>query len=75
MQIIKLKSHIGADGILKLEAPVEERDTDMEITLLLTPVGPPNSSGGKIDISWPPGFFEKTYGCMKDELLTRMPDG
>jgi hypothetical protein len=75
MQSIKLKSHIGADGILKLEEPVEERDTDMEITLLLTPVGQPLSSEGSIDLSWPPGFFEKTYGCMKDEPLTRMPDG
>lgn len=27
------------------------------------------------ELGWPPGFFERTAGCLKDEPLIRYPQG
>ena len=27
------------------------------------------------DLGWPPGFFERTFGCWRDEPLVREPQG
>jgi hypothetical protein len=38
MPSIKLRSRIGADGILHLEVPVGLTDAELEITLTIQPV-------------------------------------
>jgi hypothetical protein len=36
MQTIKLKTHIGSDGLLKLEVPVEAADVDADVVIIYT---------------------------------------
>ena len=38
MQSVKLRSHVGKDGILKLEIPLNLVDTDLEIMVVFQPV-------------------------------------
>jgi hypothetical protein len=74
MQSIKLQSHVGPDGVLKLEIPLDLRDTDLEVLvvvqpLVLTPVA------ASEDLGWPPSFFEETAGAWAGELLVRDEQG
>src|SRR6266851_3062422 len=39
MDAIKLRSHVGADGILKLEVPVGVTNTDLDVVVNVEPVG------------------------------------
>lgn len=67
MQTIKLHSHVGEDGILHLDVPVGIADTDLEITITVqTAIAKTETKQGK---GWPPGFFEETFGSLKDEGL------
>ena len=38
MQSIQLKTHVGPDGILQLNVPVEFKDTDLEVMLVFQPI-------------------------------------
>jgi L-asparaginase/Glu-tRNA(Gln) amidotransferase subunit D len=37
MQQVKLRSHVGEDGILHLDIPVEVKETDLEVTVTVKP--------------------------------------
>jgi L-asparaginase/Glu-tRNA(Gln) amidotransferase subunit D len=37
MQQVKLHSHVGEDGILHLDIPVEVKETDLEVTVTVKP--------------------------------------
>lgn len=77
MTSIKLHSHIGPDGMLKLEVPVGMAETDVEIVVIFQPVKPasPTAKQAPEELGWPPGFFEQTYGALKDEPMVREPQG
>jgi hypothetical protein len=64
MQTIKLETHIGADGILKLELPLEISDADLEVLVVVQ---------RKEKRSWPPGYFERTAGSLADDPIERPP--
>lgn len=74
MQTIKLRSHVGEDGILHLDVPIGILDTDLEITVTVQPV-----TAEQIDTSqgkgWPPGFFEETFGSFKDDPIVIDSEG
>lgn len=70
METIKLKTHVGSDGILRLELPVNERDLDFEVVLVMQPLKEPTD-----ELGWPVGFFEATYGSFADDPLEREPQG
>ena len=36
MQTIKLRTHIGSDGLLKLEVPVEMANVDADVVIIYT---------------------------------------
>ncbi len=36
MQTIKLTTHIGSDGVMKLEVPVEAVDVDADVVIIYT---------------------------------------
>lgn len=74
MQNITLRSHVGKDGILHLDIPVGLTDAELEVTVSVQPVSPSevDSPQGK---GWPPGFFEETFGSLRDEPLEREPQG
>ena len=64
MQTIKLETHIGQDGILKLELPLEMSNTDLEVLLVVQ---------RKEKRRWPPGYFERTTGSLADDPIERPP--
>ncbi|MDZ8053528.1 MAG: hypothetical protein RMX68_022240 [Aulosira sp. ZfuVER01] len=69
MKQITLNSHIGQDGILHLDIPVDVTNVDLTITVILQPITdsqPENKPKGK---GWPANFFEETSGCLKDSPL------
>ncbi len=69
MQSITLHSHVGEDGILHLDIPVGLTDAELEVTVTVQTVKTPEGTG------WPPGFFEETFGSLRDEPLEREPQG
>ncbi|MEO0456148.1 MAG: hypothetical protein AAF152_06130 [Cyanobacteria bacterium P01_A01_bin.114] len=72
MQTIRLQSHVGDDGVLRLQIPIELQDQDLEILLVYQPI----AIKSKVSSSaWPSGFFEETAGCLQDDPLVRPPQG
>lgn len=59
MQSLILHTRIGKDGVLKIETPIGLKDTGLDVVLVLNPTG-------KEVKSWPPGFFERTFGSIPD---------
>ncbi|NJN86033.1 MAG: hypothetical protein HC881_06590 [Leptolyngbyaceae cyanobacterium SL_7_1] len=63
MHSIKLKSHIGSDGLLQVHLP-EIRDTDIEV-IIVYQTSPPKD-GKAVDLS-------QFYGCIQDDSFFRHP--
>lgn len=70
-QTITIRSHVGSDGILHLEVPVEPRDSELEVTLTVQPVQAEAGENTSEALGWSPGFFEETFGAWEGESLTR----
>lgn len=68
MDSIKIRSHVGKDGILHLDIPVEMPDTEIEITVTIQRVTPQERG-------WMPGFFEEVIGGWVGEPLERAEQG
>ncbi len=66
MQTIKLETHVGQDGILKLELPLEMSNTDLEVLLVVQ---------RKEKRRWPPGYFERTAGSLAEDPIERPAQG
>lgn len=66
MQTIRLNAHVGKDGMLKLELPLELSDTDLEVLVVVQP---------RIQQGWPPNYFEETAGSLADDPLERPAQG
>lgn len=71
MTHIQLISKVGTDGFLRVPLPHEMKDQELEILLVIQPIQPQV----KRQTGWPPGFFEKTYGCLADDPIERAPQG
>ena len=62
METIRVFSRSNSDGIIHLDVPVGLKDTELEVTLTISP-----ARQGK---GYPPGFFEQTYGsCIDDPIV------
>ncbi|MBD2248412.1 hypothetical protein [Nostoc sp. FACHB-888] len=68
MDSIKIRSHVGKDGILHLDIPVEMPDTEIEVTVTIQRVTPQQRG-------WMPGFFEEVIGGWVGEPLERAEQG
>ncbi|MEG4940322.1 hypothetical protein [Microcoleus sp. F4-D5] len=75
MQSIKVRSRVGSDGMLHLQIPSGIKDTDLEVIVIFQPIAPATEAKTPEDLGWPPGFFEKTFGCFQDEPLVREEQG
>lgn len=75
MSSIKLRSHVGEDGILHLDVSVGITDTELEVIVTVQPVTPAAEVDTPQGKGWPPGFFEDTFGCFKDDPLVWKADG
>jgi hypothetical protein len=63
MHSIKLKSHIGSDGLLQVHLP-EIRDTDIEVIIVYQTSLPKEVKA--VDLS-------QFYGCIQDDSFFRHP--
>ncbi|ULB45164.1 hypothetical protein H4N54_22595, partial [Limnospira fusiformis KN01] len=66
MQNIRLATHIGEDGILKVQMPSEVKNTELEVLVLFQATTPPRQEKATKHPKWPSDFFEKTWGSCAD---------
>lgn len=66
MKTISMKKHIGKDGILNISIPTSEKETDVEVVLIIEAKNKSEEWGD---------FFEETYGAFKDNRLVRPDQG
>jgi hypothetical protein len=67
MEKIKVRSRSNEEGILHLDVPVGIKNTELEITLTISP-----ARQGK---GYPPDFFEQTYGSCQDDPIALDDEG
>ena len=67
METIRVRSRSNGDGIIHLDVPVGMKDTELEVTLTISP-----ARQGK---GYPPGFFEQTYGSCSDDPIVIDDEG
>jgi len=70
MESLTLHTHVGKDGILKLETPVGVTNTDIEVTLIVNPVGEKRPLN-----DWTADFFAKIIGGWQGVPFVREPQG
>lgn len=75
MVSISVKTRVRPDGALRLEVPTGLPETDVEVLVMVQPVGAGKGPSPEATPSWPEGFFEETSGCLSDDPLTRHPQG
>lgn len=66
MNSLKLRSHVGADGVLNLSVPVGVTDAEVEVIVVFQMVEQVQTSKTAEELGWPPGFFERTAGSIPD---------
>lgn len=72
MTTIQLHSHVGPDGVLKIEVPLGMKDADLDVVLIVNQLHEKEKpDSGK----WPPGFFPETFGSFCSDPLIRDPQG
>lgn len=74
MQKITLRAHVGSDGVLHLNLPVGVSDAELEVTVTVQPIMPPDGKTPE-ELGWSPGFFERTFGAWQGESLGRESQG
>ena len=71
MQSIKLKSHVGEDGVLQLQLPVGVKNTDLEIIVVFQAVkvdSKPSEAKTPEELGYSREFLEKVIGGWEGEL-------
>jgi hypothetical protein len=72
MESIKLKSHVGDDGILQIQIPVGLKNEDLEVMVIFQPLKSPDSNSETLESKgWQPGFFEEVIGSWEGDPLER----
>lgn len=74
-QNISIRSHVGSDGILHLEIPVEMKDTDIVVTMKVRSLAVSSEVTPLEKLGWSPGFFEETFGTWEGQPLIRASQG
>jgi hypothetical protein len=68
METIKLRTHIGSDGLLKLEMPVGVENVDAEVVIIYN-VQPKSDE----EEDWI-AFVNRNYGVLADDPIERPPE-
>jgi hypothetical protein len=68
METIKLKTHIGNDGVLTLQLPPDMANRELEVLIVMQP-----AEEDVDELGWPVGFFDRTYGALADDPIERPP--
>lgn len=66
MNAIKLKAHIGHDGILQLDVPMGVKDVDCEVIVTV----PPHMTAEEWN-----NFIDRTANSLADDPIERLPQG
>ncbi len=77
MESIKLRSHVGKDGILHLDIPVNLQEADVEVTVMFQPVQSPQNSSDTEDfnqLDWQE-FIKRTAGSCADDPIVLDKEG
>jgi hypothetical protein len=69
MQSIIFNSQTGKDGILHLDIPLGLTDTELKVTVTVEPITPDSDTETPQGKGWQSGFFEETFGSLKDNPL------
>ena len=64
METIKLQTHIGDDGILKVETPIGVHDVDCDVVIVYTIQDRREREDWAV-------FVEATYGSLADDPIER----
>ena len=83
MQSITLQTHVGADGILRIEVPTGFTDTDVDVILVIQPVEasikeetsihePRSEYGAGFQVQLPPSLLQ--FGLSKDDIQGRITE-
>ena len=67
MESAKIRTHIGSDGILKLEMPTGMTNLDLEVLIVMQPIEPEAVDA----MGYPIGYFDETYGSLADDPMER----
>jgi hypothetical protein len=63
-------------GVLEVQVPTNLPETDVEVVLVVQvvpAVREPAKGKTPEELGWPPGFFERTFGCWEGEPMERPP--
>lgn len=74
MKTIQTKLRIGSDGVLTLKLPSGMADTDLDVIVIMQPVGPDGPKPVTDPEEWK-RFVEETAGCWQGEPLVRPDQG
>lgn len=72
MQSLTLRQHVGKDGILHLDVPVDLNDAELEITVTFKEVTPVTTISEELE--WKE-FVERTYGSCADYPIVIIDEG
>lgn len=71
MKSITLRSHVGEDGMLNLQLPLDITNSDLEVVVIVQPIASTETSAPAQASGWMPGFFEEVLGSWEGEPLIR----
>jgi hypothetical protein len=67
---IKLSSHVGGDGVLHLQIPLDVTDADLEVLVVVSP----KSAGDTTESAWGQ-FLQRAFGsCQASPLAREVPE-
>jgi hypothetical protein len=67
MVSISVKSRVKPDGTLDLNIATGLPESDVEVLVVVQPLPLEQHNG------WPEGFIGRTFGCLRDDPITREP--
>ncbi|MBZ5620720.1 MAG: hypothetical protein LAQ69_18640 [Acidobacteriia bacterium] len=73
MVTISAKGRVKGDGTLDLHVTTGLPETDVEVLLVLEPLVLENEKAASSHGGWPEGYFEKTFGSLRDNPITYEP--
>ncbi len=73
MVTISAKGRVKRDGTLDLHVTTGLPETDVEVLLVLEPLVFKGEETAPTSRRWPEGYFEKTFGSLRDNPMTYEP--
>jgi hypothetical protein len=72
MEAIKVKTHVGDDGVMKLEVPTSFSNSDLEVIVVVQSQTPQTDNFDRAE--WI-AFVESTAGSLADDPIERGAQG